>query len=100
VRMVSTRDGQELYRANGSRYSVDLRPAFDLMDIAINSGLSLLELRDVVLARAEGEDAREIALRIPRSERLRSQIELARDNQNELESGSQPKRQVRDSRGA
>jgi hypothetical protein len=89
--MVSTRDGEELYRAHGSRYSVDLRPAFDLMDIAINSGLSLLELRDVVLARAEEEDAREIALRIPRSERLRSQlIELARDNQSELESGSQP----------
>jgi hypothetical protein len=26
-------------------------PAFDPMDIAINSGLSLLELRDVTLAR-------------------------------------------------
>src|ERR1700675_1474014 len=91
VRMVSTRDSEELYRANGSRYSVDLRPAFDLMDIAINSGLSLLELRDVVLARAEEEDAREIALRIPRSERLRSQlIELAHNNQSELEYGSQP----------
>jgi len=96
VRMVSTRDGEELYRANGSRYSVDLRPAFDLMDIAINSGLSLLELRDVVLARAEEEDAREIALRIPRSERLRSQlIELAYDNQSELESGSQPNEEAR-----
>jgi hypothetical protein len=43
--------------------SISLRSA----RIALNSGLSLLELRDVTLARAEEEDAREIILRIPRS---------------------------------
>ncbi len=76
--MVSTRTGEELYSATGSRYSVDLRPAFDLMSIAISSGLSLLQLRDISLARAEEEDAREMVLGIPRSEKLRSQlIELA-----------------------
>jgi hypothetical protein len=90
VKMVSTRTGEELYSATGSRYSVDLRPAFDLMSIAINSGLSLLELRDISLARAEEEDAREIVLGIPRSEKLRSQlIELAHDDQVELESAAQ-----------
>jgi hypothetical protein len=89
VRMVSTHSGEELFSAKGSRYSVDLRPAFDPMDIAINSGLSLLELRDVTLARAEEEDAREIALRIPRSEKLRSQlIELAHDSQDEPENSN------------
>src|SRR5882724_11267562 len=89
VKMVSTQTGKELYSANGSRYSVDLRPAFDPMDIVINSGLSLLELRDITLARAEEEDAREIALRLPRSERLQSQlIELARDSQRESEGGN------------
>jgi len=81
VRMVSTQSGEELYSATGSRYSVDFQPAFDPVDIAINSGLTLFELRDITLARAEEEDAREIALRIPRSERLKSQlIELVGDS--------------------
>ena len=74
VKMVSTHNGEQLYSASGSRYSVDFMPAFDPMDIAINSGLTLLELRDVTLARAEEEDAREIVLRIPRSEKLRTQL--------------------------
>ena len=74
VRMVSTHTGRELFSATGSRYSVNLQLAFDPLGIAINSGLSLLELRDVTLARAEEEDAREIVLRIPRSPRLQSQL--------------------------
>ena len=74
VKMVSTHNGEELFSADGSRYSVNFMPAFDPVDIAINSGLSLLELRDVTLARAEEEDAREIVLRIPRSEKLKSQL--------------------------
>ena len=74
VRMVSTHNGEELFSADGSRYSVNFMPAFDPVDIAIDSGLSLLELRDVTLARAEEEDAREIVLRIPRSEKLKSEL--------------------------
>jgi len=74
VRMVSTHDGTDLFEATGSRYAVNLAPAFDPIDIAIDSALSLLELRDVTLARAEEEDAREIVLRIPRSERLESSL--------------------------
>ena len=74
VRMVSTHNGELLYSASGSRYSVDFMPAFDPIDVAINSGLTLLELRDVTLARAEEEDAREIVLRIPRSEKLRTEL--------------------------
>ena len=86
VKMVSTHNGEELFSADGSRYSVNFMPAFDPMDIAINSGLSLLELRDVTLARAEEEDAREIVMRLPRSEKLRSElIEEARTRQSELE---------------
>jgi hypothetical protein len=84
VKMVSTHTGEELYSAKGSRYSVNFMPAFDPMDIAINSGLSLLELRDVTLARAEEEDAREIVLRIPRSERLQDDlIEEAQSQESE-----------------
>jgi len=55
VRMVSTHDSNQMFVATGSRWAVDLRPAFDPVDILINSGLSLLELRDVTLARAEEE---------------------------------------------
>ena len=50
VRMISTRDGHPFFTATGSRYSVDVRPAFSMMDIAINSALTLLQLRDVNLA--------------------------------------------------
>ncbi len=69
VRLISTADEHEFFTAAGSRYSVDLRPAFSLMDIAINSALTLLQLRDVNLARAEDEVGREIALRLPIAER-------------------------------
>jgi len=65
IKMVSTRDGHAIFNASDSRYAVDLRPALDVMDIAINSALSLLQLRDITLARAEDEVAREIVLRIP-----------------------------------
>jgi hypothetical protein len=47
------------------------------MDIAINSGLSLLELRDVALARAEDEVSREIAFRIPVSSRAIADLQEA-----------------------
>jgi hypothetical protein len=86
VKMVSTHNGEELFTARGSRYSVDFMPAFDPMDIAINSGLTLLELRDVTLARAEEEAAREMVLRIPRSDKLKGElIEQARQRQIGLE---------------
>ncbi len=51
-------------------------PALTPMDIMINSVESLLQLRDVVLARSEEEVCGEIVLRIPISERLR--LEIAR----------------------
>ena len=88
-RMVSTHNGEELFSADGSRYSVNFMPAFDPMDIAINSGLSLLELRDVTLARAEEEDAREIVLRLPRSEKLKNELieEARRHDEVALETG-------------
>ena len=69
VRMTSATDGHEFFTASGSRYSVDLRPAFSMMDIGINSALTLLQLRDVNLARAEDEVGREIVLRLPIAER-------------------------------
>jgi len=74
IRMVSTHDGRELFTAEGSRYDVDVAPAFDPVDIAINSAFTLLQLRDIVLARSEDESAREIILRIPRSKRLQEEL--------------------------
>ncbi|HEV8718009.1 MAG TPA: hypothetical protein VGX03_34975 [Candidatus Binatia bacterium] len=68
IRMVSTQDGHERFSAEGSRYCVDFRPAFTMMDMGINSALTLLQLRDVTLARAEEEISREIVLRLPRAE--------------------------------
>jgi len=73
-RMVSTHDGETLMRSTGSRYSLDVMPAVDMQDILINSAESLLQLRDVELARAEEEVARELVIRIPPSETLRSEI--------------------------
>jgi len=73
-RMVSTRDGETLMRGQGSRYSLNVMPALTPEDILINSAESLLQLRDVVLARAEEEVARELVIRIPPSETLRAHI--------------------------
>lgn len=88
MRMVSTHDGRELMAVRGSRFEVDLRPALTLEDIAINSAIALLHLRDVVLARAEDEVCREIVLRIPESEVLRSRLaEEARGRHFEIHDG-------------
>jgi hypothetical protein len=65
VRMVSTSDGHELFSCTDTRYSTNLTPAIDPIDIVLNSALNLLDLRDITLARAEGEVGREIVLRLP-----------------------------------
>ncbi len=94
VRVVSTRDGHELFSATDKRFSVDLQPAFDPMSIAINSGLSLLELRDVTLARAEDEVSREIAFRIPVSSRALADLQeaaRARANESMVASSERPR---------
>jgi hypothetical protein len=49
-------------------------PALTMEDILINSAESLLQLRDVELARAEEEVARELIIRIPVSEKLRTEM--------------------------
>jgi hypothetical protein len=69
IRMVSTRDGHELFSCVDTRYSTNVTPALDPFDIAINSALNVLELRDITLARAENEVGREIVLRLPVAER-------------------------------
>ena len=73
-RIVSTHDADQLVRFHGSRYSVNVLPALNPQDILINSAESLLQLRDVVLARSEEEVCRELVLRIPISENLRLEI--------------------------
>lgn len=75
-RMVSTHDSETLMRGSGSRYSLNVMPALDMEDILINSAESLLQLRDVELARAEEEVARELVIRIPPSDTLRTQIAI------------------------
>jgi len=75
--MLSTRDGETLMRQTGSRYSVDVSPALSPEDFLINSALTLLDFRDVALARAEEEVSRELVLRIPVSEKLKQQLAAA-----------------------
>src|SRR5215472_8665156 len=77
VQLVSTRDGHQLLEAGDDRYSVDLHPSFDPLDIGVNSALSLLELRDVTLARAEDEVSREIALRVPVADKAVADLQMA-----------------------
>jgi Putative lipoprotein GNA1162-like len=70
ARLVSTHTGETLIRASGSRWDVSVLPALDVQDIAINSALNILQLRDINLARSEEEACREVVKRIPRSEKL------------------------------
>lgn len=69
IKMVSTRDGHEIFSADSHRYSVDLAPALDPIDIGINSVMTLIDLRDLRLARAEEEVGREIVMRLPTAQR-------------------------------
>jgi hypothetical protein len=75
VRVVSTHDGENLVKATGSRYAVQIMPALSLQDILINSAENILQLRDILLARAEEETCREIVHRVPVSQELKKRIE-------------------------
>jgi Putative bacterial lipoprotein (DUF799) len=75
VRMVSTHGGQNLVRATGSRYAVQVMPALSVQDIVLNSAENVLQLRDIILARAEEETCREIVHRVPVSQELKARIE-------------------------
>ena len=66
--MVSTRDGHELFSCTDTRYSTNVTPAINPIDIVLNSALNIVELRDITLARAEHEVGREIVLRLPVAE--------------------------------
>lgn len=75
VRMVSTYDGHELFWCTDTRYTTNLSPAIDPIDIIINSIANVIELRDITLARTESEVGREIVLRLPVAERNVSDFE-------------------------
>jgi hypothetical protein len=77
VRMLSTSDGHEVFSAESHRYSVDLAPAIDPIDIGINSVQTLVDLRDLKLARAEYEVGREIVMRLPTATLKISQLQNA-----------------------
>jgi Putative bacterial lipoprotein (DUF799) len=77
VRMVSTRDGHEIFTGESQRFSVDLSPAIDPIDIGINSVETLIDLRDLRLARTEYEVGREIVMRLPTARLNISQLEKA-----------------------
>jgi hypothetical protein len=75
IRIVSTRDGHEVFTAQSHRYSVDLSPAIDPLDIVINSVETLIDLRDLKLARTEYEVGREIVMRLPTARLNISQLQ-------------------------
>ena len=77
VRMVSTLDGEEIFSCTNRRYSSTVLPAFDPIDIAINSVISLIHLRDIMLARTEYEVGREIVMRLPKVEGNISELQAA-----------------------
>jgi hypothetical protein len=93
VRLVSTRDGEQLFDSSDNRYAVEVSPVVGLMDFGVSSALSMLELRDVTLARAEDEVSREIALRIPVSSKALTNLQLAvraRESDDSVEARNEP----------
>jgi hypothetical protein len=69
VRMVSTKDGREIFSCTNHRYESTVHPVIDPIDMAINAVASLFHLRDITLVRTEYEVGREIVGRLPRAER-------------------------------
>jgi hypothetical protein len=90
VTIVSTRTGEKLIQATGSRYDTNLLVALSLEDIAISSAENLLQLRDIELARSEEETCREIVHRIPISTELEEHLE-----QSALDYAEDPDHQTR-----
>ena len=77
IRMVSTKDGHEIFSCTDRRYSSTVNPAIDPIDMGINSVVSLIHLRDISLARTEYEVGREIILRLPTAQRNISELQTA-----------------------
>ena len=75
VRLVSTRDGHELFSCTDTRYSTNLTPVIDPIDIVIGSIVNAIMLRDINLARTEAEVGREIVHRLPVASRNVSDFE-------------------------
>ncbi|MBA3612947.1 MAG: DUF799 family lipoprotein [Nitrospirales bacterium] len=69
VRMVSTKDGYEIFSCTNNRYETTVHPVIDPIDMVINAIASLFHLRDITLVRTEYEVGREIVMRLPRAER-------------------------------
>ncbi len=89
VRMVSADDGHAIFSCSYSRYEVTLNPAISPVDIAIQSVLALLQLRDISLARTEYEVGREIVIRLPIAQRNISNP-VAGDGQPDRTAGGTP----------
>ena len=69
VRMISTKNGKEIFFCRNYRYESTVKLVIDPIDMVIRSVLSLLHLRDITLVRTEYEVGREIVRRLPRAER-------------------------------
>jgi hypothetical protein len=90
IRLVSTHTGATLIEGRGSRWDVSVLPALTLQDIAINSAENILQLRDIILARAEEEACRELVKRIPPSEQLMTEVaQRAREHEISVEARRQ-----------
>lgn len=73
-RIVSTHDGNTLVSFYASRDRTNLMPAIDPVDMVIDSMQTLMDLRDIQIARSEDEACREVVIRIPASKQLREQL--------------------------
>jgi hypothetical protein len=93
IQLVSTDDGRQLFQSSDGRYAVNFQPAFDMVDFGVNSALSLLELRDVTLARAEDEVSREIVLRVPVSDKALKDLQMAARAREEDQETEAPRNQ-------
>jgi Putative bacterial lipoprotein (DUF799) len=69
VKMVSTKEGREIFSCTNHRYESTVKPVIDPIDMVINAIASLFHLRDITLVRTEYEVGREIVGRLPRAER-------------------------------
>lgn len=77
VRMISAKDGYEIFSCTNHRYETTLHPVIDPIDMVINAIASLFHLRDITLVRTEYEVGREIVMRLPKAERNISEFMAA-----------------------
>jgi hypothetical protein len=90
VRMVSTKNGRDIFSCTNHRYESTVKLVLDPIDMVLYALVSLIHLRDITLVRTEYEVGREIVGRLPMAQQNISEfLAITKDPTRDLDSSDQ-----------